>query len=571
MFCENCGSRIDDGSLFCPSCGARVNAEPMQPQSAQPQNYGYTEQPQVQQQYYDPGPQPGPVNPEGPQPAPQPAPKRAPKEKKPINKKLLIIIGAAAAAVILLAVLAVIFLPKLLSGGMSAGSSGGDSPKIFSLYDGRYLYAAPEADADVNDLLNDEKTDAVYTNRYNTGAIIYNDGEFFLFDGKKTSSLPNLDDKDFTFYTFVGNGGIDFVYSTDDSLVLYQNGKETIIGDEGMLKKVTFANVITAADGSAIGYSLTDNDGNSRGYVWDGKKSIELGKNNLPLFISDGAKYLYYENYSSKGEKSSLVVRKGLNSSKEEILCSSESSINCGFNKSGNEVLFMNDDKTFLSVDGKAATKVLSTSSPDLVQKYGDNHYGGNSTQKIFGTMLNFDSFANRFYIVDGTMYYVNAKAEANRVVKHVDSAFLSSDGKTVFYRDDEKNLYKINGTKDGAEPELLVDEDCWNFIISADGKTVFYENTDDELIALKNGKETMLSDAANPWFNTAALFAGKTFVFIEDNELYLTSGDKPEQVRGLNQDVVDFQCGEDYILIDGEEEILFSKDGKKFSVVYTK
>ena len=80
-----------------------------------------------------------------------------------------------------------------------------------------------------------------------------------------------------------------------------------------------------------------------------------------------------------------------------------------------------------------------------------------------------------------------------------------------------------------------------------------------------------MLSDAANPWFNTAALFAGKTFVFIEDNELYLTSGDKPEQVRGLNQDVVDFQCGEGYILIDGEEEILFSKDGKKFSVVYTK
>ena len=94
----------------------------------------------------------------------------------------------------------------------------------------------------------------------------------------------------------------------------------------------------------------------------------------------------------------------------------------------------MNDDKTFLSVDGKAATKVLSTSSPDLVQKYGDNYYGGNSTQKIFGTMLNFDSFANRFYIVDGTVYYVNAKAEANRVVKHVDSAFLSSDGKTVFY-----------------------------------------------------------------------------------------------------------------------------------------
>ena len=115
------------------------------------------------------------------------------------------------------------------------------------------------------------------------------------------------------------------------------------------------------------------------------------------------------------------------------------------------------------------------------------------------------------------------------------------------------------------------MDEDCWSFIISADGKTVFYENTDDELIALKNGKETMLSDAANPWFNTAALFAGKTFVFIEDNELYLTSGDKPEQVRGLNQDVVDFQCGEGYILIDGEEEILFSKDGKKFSVVYTK
>lgn len=31
MYCKNCGSQINDGSLFCPVCGARSEEQPVQP------------------------------------------------------------------------------------------------------------------------------------------------------------------------------------------------------------------------------------------------------------------------------------------------------------------------------------------------------------------------------------------------------------------------------------------------------------------------------------------------------------------------------------------------------------
>ena len=146
-----------------------------------------------------------------------------------------------------------------------------------------------------------------------------------------------------------------------------------------------------------------------------------------------------------------------------------------------------------------------------------------------------------------------------------------ASDGKTVLYRDDEYSLYRVDGTKAGTEEELLIEEDCIEFVPSADGKTVFYENGDEELMCFKGGKTSLISDEADAWMSYSALLNGKILAYLEDNELYLSDGSKGEAVRGMNQEVLDYYAGEGYLVVDGEEEYLYTTDGKKFSVIYEK
>ncbi len=88
MFCENCGTKLADGSRFCDNCGAKVEQE-VQPQQSAPQPQP---QPQVQApvQTFD-------LNTSG---------QIIPKKKAPVGKILLIVL---AALVVTLGVLTVVF------------------------------------------------------------------------------------------------------------------------------------------------------------------------------------------------------------------------------------------------------------------------------------------------------------------------------------------------------------------------------------------------------------------------------------------------------------------------------
>ncbi len=107
MFCPNCGTQLEDGSVFCGSCGARMNAAE-QPQPQQPQQPQY-EQPQYQQPQYQ---QPQYQQPQYQQPVYAQAPK---KSKKP----LFIAIGAVA----IVAIVAVV-LVLVLGGGNNNSAKG---------------------------------------------------------------------------------------------------------------------------------------------------------------------------------------------------------------------------------------------------------------------------------------------------------------------------------------------------------------------------------------------------------------------------------------------------------------
>ena len=63
----------------------------------------------------------------------------------------------------------------------------------------------------------------------------------------------------------------------------------------------------------------------------------------------------------------------------------------------------------------------------------------------------------------------------------------------------------------------------------------------------------------------------GSTIAFIQEDEFYLTNGEKTNSISGLDQKILEYSAGSGYILLDGEKEILYSADGVKFIVVFKK
>lgn len=106
MFCNNCGTKLDDGTVFCPNCGNRVdggeNAPVETPVNGETPSVSADETVMLDTQAPE-----APAAPEGPvnndQPTPTPAAASAPAlESKKSGSKKLIIIGAAVAIIAVL-------------------------------------------------------------------------------------------------------------------------------------------------------------------------------------------------------------------------------------------------------------------------------------------------------------------------------------------------------------------------------------------------------------------------------------------------------------------------------------
>lgn len=562
MFCEYCGAKIEEGDAFCPECGRKVEGAPAMIRSNVPEAEDVQEMAEeVSQEAFesipDPGPAPGYVPPVTPAAPPV---RDEPKKETPL-KKILIFAGIGV-AVIALAIAAFTIVKKLGSSSKIAKQS------VFYVDD---IYVSPNADAQAVELLSDEDS-YVDTNATGSAALIENDDLLYFFDGKNITEIMEV--KDVDDYIFLGLSSRFALTDTDGTLFVYdEKGKATQIGEEGEFKKNQINSLVGSADGKYLGYSvLSSGSVNVQGYVYDGKKVVELGKNNLPGVISSDGKLLYYIDNNTKTGKRSFIVRKGLNSDKETELISDISNSSDPFvNADAKELIYYSDGKSYITVNGKEPSKLVSEVVYPILP------YGVRRCRTQDASILVYDvaSFKNSFFAGDEAVYYMDGKYEMTKVAKHVNTeyCYVASDGKTLIYQDDEHNIYRLNGKKNGADPEKLVDEDAYGFVPTADGKTFFFINEDEELMAQKgSGKAVTVSDEPDStYLDRSMLFKGKTLYFTEDDELYFSNGGKAEAVKSLNQDVYSYRCTNDYITVDAEEEFLYSKDGKKFSPLLEK
>ncbi len=569
MFCPSCGTQIPDGIKFCPNCGSPIEEEAVQ--APEPEFVPVAP-------VSEPAPVPAaPVAPaEAPvytEPAPAPVTGAVQQTQEFVQEKVKkvkekaagqggmkkwLFIGIGGLALVAL----VIVLIAVLSGG---GGGGGGSvakqtpAKIFYI-DGKYLSA--EADKKVQSQFVEDTT-SVTVNTKGNYALVEMDEELYLFDGKEMTKV--LDEIPAN-YRFSGVGDDGFLYVLDNDFWAYEKGKTIQISEDEAFSKIDNYSCGASVDGKYYFYTLQKSNGSYQSYVWSGGKTTELDKNQVPYVISANGKYVYYVKFNTTKNTGTFYVRKGITGEDEvELIKDISQSSGVSFNVDATECAFSMNGKMYLSVNGGEAEKIISASSPELILPYDETVLTG------FDFVYNVASFKNHFYYANNSVYYLNGKYEAHRVAKDVSYQYVLSDGKTVMYQDDENCVYKIDGTNENAEPELLIEDDSYGFVPAKDGSVIFFTNADKEIMAQKGkDKPVRVADEGTWSRGYRSLYDGKTLFYVVDGEVFTSNGEKGASLK-LKEDVSSVSCRYGFVLINGEENILYSTNGKDFTSLYEK
>lgn len=350
-----------------------------------------------------------------------------------------------------------------------------------------------------------------------------------------------------------------------DSLYLYtvKNGKSKEIAQDVSAKGLTLSpngkkatyltedtKTVTPEGDGAVSTEVTV----YTMFVYNGKKSVEIGEDIMPLGLDDSAKYVYYIDI----EKNALYCTNLKGDSKKISSDVTYSLFNLfTFNKDHTEIVFTSNGKTYISKKGDEKIKIGSTS---LLLCAPDNSELHVSLDTVLTFTYGIETFAEKYFASpEGTeagsdIVYVDKKLEADKKVKNVRGALISDDLETLYYLKNGK-LYRLDLSKKDAEPHEVAD-DVTSFDIMADGSAVYFINDSDELMYAKGKKKAKkIGDDVHSVEIThdgIALF----LVDYEDNEGTLYSSKKGGKKKQVANDVssVDALTNVTYIYSDVSE-----------------
>lgn len=501
MNCPVCGASNAPDVKFCAGCG-----NPMPQQSAAPVN---------PTPYGAPGQQ---VPPTGYGAPAAPVAPKAPKEKtkvdfvkvkdqlvetvKPVgakakdvwsNKKARIGIIGGAVALIALVVVFIIFF------GGNGYIQAEESIKL--LQTGNNEYAVVVGTKVLDD------TVSAYTSTSTTmnGKVMtfISDGDLYAV---KDSKLVNIAD-DVTDYSLSVNG--EYVAYTTDSDSLYlaktSNGESEKICDD----MEEYADFAISPDGKSVAYFDGDDlrlyrDKDST-KITDSENAALYGLSNSgnQIYVSiykDGESILY--SFNNKGEKTKLGEKESVE----------------GFNESHSQIIFHNDGKTYISKDGKEASKVSSNYLYLVETNYSTS----------FGYTYPVSNLYDHVYHNGEGDVYLVKENDCIKLVSKATSLQLDSSAKYLYYIYDYEELRVIEiakGEKASESAKTIVNENIGSYFVTSDRKYVYY--VDDLSLKSVNGQNGGKST------RIASLYEGWTFsnkdrlYYIMDGDLYVCSNGK--------------------------------------------
>ena len=506
-------------------------------------------------------------------------PKKEKKEKavdmtegKKLNPKVL---GLA-----LVAILLCIFIPAIAmnSGDDSYMKTSEDVVLDVTERDGD-LYAVYLNGKEVK--LDDEEA---YSQVYSMdGSVVCYENEedelVILKDGKVIKT--GIDDARGVLVSQKGNT---MVYFTDCESVAYNNTQYGYtdyikVGTLNMydIKKKTSTEIeeevvvdsaVLSPDGKTVAYVAEyDATDDFKGfYSVNGKEPEELGKEKRIFAIADKAKYIYYTDVDR------VYVMKG---KKEEKLASDLRYVEVMMNADNSEMLFFNEDKTYVTVKADEKKKVANEELSKVIlrddaasfEQELDTEQG-----EITVTYTGVDTFKERLFYARMTdeIYYMLKKYETEKLASSAYQYAVAEDGESLVYNN-FSDIVKVTKFSKGGEKETLANGAMARYMY-ADGdlENIYIINGDSELYYIKKGKGKKIADDV-----TEAIISpdGEYCYFVVDKEdlCYSKKGGKEKEICSVDGSIsLMREGGMAMVSIYEDDTTTLSKlDGKKLKTIY--
>ncbi|MDR2532582.1 MAG: zinc ribbon domain-containing protein [Oscillospiraceae bacterium] len=359
-------------------------------------------------------------------------------------------------------------------------------------------------------------------------------------------------------------------YEADDDageLFLWDGGNPRKISNDFALSWWSMSpayNCVISPDGKTVGFVAEKSEDTLIGIIWNNGKENELGRDFIPLAVSNNARYIYYNRISTSndgGTTVSLNVQRGTNESTRQRL--GDNAYLVAFNNDLSQVVFTRDSRSFISNKGREPVSLSGTVDGFIMPANTRESYVSGAV--IYGVR----SFVNTFYYNGAIIRINNSRFETDSVMRGVGYAHLANDGKTLTYSRNN-SIFKVNGTASNPNPIELVGDDVWNFIPTNDGSAIFFVDSHRDLNYQRGTSRA--NTIAYSFAGNLALYKGNTLFYIQENELFSSTGRNGTKINGLNADILNVYANASGVYargLDGGEYIVYrSTDGKRFTEI---
>ncbi|HWT27437.1 MAG TPA: zinc ribbon domain-containing protein [Mobilitalea sp.] len=219
-------------------------------------------------------------------------------------------------------------------------------------------------------------------------------------------------------------------------------------------------------------------------YSIDNGEVTSLGKGNIVLSISDHGKYVYYAHmYDSQYWDIHVIL------DKEDYVLAK----NCRghtFNKDGSEVLYMDEDSAYITVDGKTTYTITGGFITNILYPgiFSDNNPAG-MNYKV-------DTFRNKVMVSeDGSIWLIDGSYQARMLDSNAYQYYLSEGGNNLIYRNSEGMIIKVSDLFGVCSKEVLAQQTI-DFTASKDFNKIYYTDVNNDLF-YKNGDKAPVKIAS--------------------------------------------------------------------------